>query len=139
MLVLAGMFVKVMEKANCAVAPGSPVIAAPLFTDTPLAVYDEGSVSPMLSVPVSAKVSLLLFEVPDIVSVPPFFPTEAVSSMVANSAFADCMIVSVLLSTPEALNVADVCRATRPVCTAPSHDTVSLPLPLTLLGVTHAE
>ena len=90
----------------------------------------------MLFVPVSEKVSLDELVVPEIVTLPPAFATEAVESIVTNSALPAWMMVRVLLSTPEAEKVAVVCLAVRPVLADALHDTVSLPLPLVLLGST---
>lgn len=88
-------------------------------------------------VPVSEKVSFDELEVPDTVTVPPVFPTVAVSEMSTNSVLPDWMMVSVLLSTPDAEKVAVVVLEERPVCVEPVQDTVSLPLPLVLFGVAH--
>lgn len=127
----------VMENAYFAVAPGSPVIAAPLLVLTEFAVYVEGRLIPILSVPVSVNVSFDEFEYPDIVTLPPVLGTVAVESIVTNSDAPDCTIVRVFDSTPDAENVAVVVLAERPVCSEPVHETVSFPEPLVLLGVTH--
>ena len=131
MLVFSAIFVKVIEKAYCWAAPGSPVIAVPLFVLTEFAVYEEGSTKPMPFVPVRAKVSLDELEVPVMVKVPPVLSTAAVAeSKLTNSVLPDWIIVKVLLSTPDAAKVAVVCLASRPVCADADHDTVSFPLPL---------
>ena len=134
---LAPMLVNVMLNAYSCVAPGSPVIEAPLVVLTELAVYEAGSVNPMLSVPVSENVNLDELEVPEIVTVPPVFATVAVLSKSTNSVLPAWIMVRVFDSTPEAEKVAVVVRELRPVCVEPVHDTVSLPLPLVLLGVAH--
>lgn len=69
----------------------------------------------MLSVPVMEKVNLEELEVPEIVTDPPAFATDAVESMVTNSVFPAWMIVRVFDSTPEAEKVAVVVRDDRPV------------------------
>ena len=136
MLVFSAMLENVMEKAYCWAAPGSPVIAVPLFVLTELAVYEEGSTKPMPFVPVRAKVNLDELEVPVMVKVPPDFPTAAVtSSKLTNSVLPDWIMVRVLLSTPDAAKVAVVCLASRPVCAEADQETVSLPLPLVLFGL----
>lgn len=110
------MFENVIEKAYCWAAPGSPVIAVPLFVLTEFAVYEEGSTKPMPFVPVRAKVNLDELEVPVMVRVPPVLSTAAVAeSKLTNSVLPDWIIVKVLLSTPDAAKVAVVCLASRPV------------------------
>ena len=91
---------------------------------------------PMLSVPVSEKVSLLEFDVPEIVTDPPALATVAVASIDTNSDLPDCVIVSVFESTPDAEKVAVVVLELLPVCSDADHDTVSSPEPDVLLGVT---
>jgi hypothetical protein len=76
------------------------------------------------------------FEVPEMVMVPPVLSTVAVSEMSTNSVLPAWMMVKVLLSTPEAAKVAVVVLESRPVCSDPVQETVSFPLPLTLLGFT---
>ena len=88
-------------------------------------------------VPVKEKVSFEEFALPVIVILPPDWGTEAVSSIMTNSALPAWIIVNVLLSTPEAEKVAVVCLGERPVWTDPVQETVSFPLPLVLLGLTH--
>lgn len=89
-------------------------------------------------VPVRAKVSFDELDVPVMVRVPPALSTAAVAeSKLTNSVLPDWMMVRVLLSTPDAAKVAVVCLASRPVCAEADHDTVSLPLPLVLLGLAH--
>ena len=100
---LAGMLEKVIEKAYCWTAPGSPVMAAPLLVFTELAMYTVGRTRPMPFVPVKVKVNLAEFDVPVIVRVPPSLPTAAASSISTNSVLPAWMMVRVLLSTPEAL------------------------------------
>ena len=137
-VVFSSILEKVIENAYCWAAPGSPVIAVPLFVLTEFAVYEEGSTNPIPFVPVRAKVNLDELEVPVIVRVPPDFPTAAVvSSKLTNSVFPDWIIVKVLLSTPDAAKVAVVCLASRPVWAVADHDTVSFPLPLVLFGLAH--
>lgn len=136
-LELAEIFEMVILNAYCADAPGSPEIAAPLFVDTELAVYDEGNEIPILSVPVSVNVSLEEFDVPEIVTEPPVFATVAVESIVTNSVFPDWVTERVFESTPEAENVAVVVLAVRPVCSEALNDTVSFPLPLVFDGFNH--
>lgn len=93
---------------------------------------------PILSVPVSVNVSLDELEVPVMVTEPPVFATVAVAFVNdTNSDAPDCVMESVFDSTPDAENVAVVVRAVLPVCSVADHDTVSLPLPEVLLGVTH--
>lgn len=135
--VFSGISVNVMEKGNSCSAPGSPVMAAPLFVWTEFARYLVGRTRPMPFVPVKANVNFDELVVPEIVTDPPPFATDAVGSIVTNSALPACMMVRVFDSTPEAENIAVVCLAVRPVRTDPVHDTVSSPLPLVLLGVTH--
>lgn len=108
-----------------------------MFVSTEFATYTVGRERPMPLVPVSENVSLELFDVPVIVRVPPLWATAAVSSMFTNSAAPAWLMVSVLLSTPDAEKVAVVERAVRPVWLLPVQATVSLPLPDVLLGVTH--
>lgn len=68
--------VNAMLNVNSCVAPGSPVMAAPLFVCVPPAVYLEGRVIARSPVP-SEKVSLLELDVPVIVTVPPAFVAVA--------------------------------------------------------------
>ena len=76
-----------MLHAYSCVAPGSPVIASPLLVVVPAAVYVEGMVRPMLSVPLE-NVSAAELEVPLRVSVPPVFSDAALAlSNVPNSGF----------------------------------------------------
>lgn len=91
----------------------------------------------MLSVPVMEKVSLEELDVPAIVTEPPLLDTDAVESMLTNSAKPAWMMVRVFDSTPDAEKVAVVVLELLPVWFAPVHDTVSFPLPLCLDGVTH--
>lgn len=136
-VVFSAMFEKVMENVYCWAAPGSPVIAVPLFVLTEFAVYEEGSTKPMPFVPVKAKVSLDELEVPVIVRVPPVFSTAAVAEeKLTKSVLPDWMMWRVLFSTLEAEKVASVSLCKRPVCSDALQDTVSLPLPLVLFGFT---
>jgi hypothetical protein len=114
-------------------------MAAPLFVATELARYEDGRTSPMLLFPVREKVSFDEFERPVIVTVPPFFETAAAESIVTNSALPAWMIVRTFVATPDAEKFAVVCLAVRPVLSEALQETVSFPLPLTLLGFTHEE
>lgn len=136
-VVFAAMLVKVILNVYSYDAPGSPVIAAPLFVLTEFAVYVDGRTKPIPLVPVSENVSFDEFDVPDIVTEPPVFATDAVAAIDTNSVFPDYVMVSVFDSTPDAENVAVVVLAVLPVYGVPVQETVSLPLPLVLLGVTH--
>ena len=133
---LAGILLKAMEKLYSAVAPGSPVIAAPLFVDALFAVYELGSVTERFPVP-SENVSFDEFDVPVMVRVEtPLFATDFVLSMVTNSGFPLWFTVRVTSATPVAVKVTVVERALRPVLLLPAVTlTVSLPEPLVLLGV----
>ena len=91
----------------------------------------------MLSVPVMEKVSFEELDVPVIVTEPPLLDTDAVESMLTNSARPAWMMVRVFDSTPDAEKVAVVVLDERPVWLEPVHDTVSFPLPLCFEGVTH--
>ena len=83
---LAGISVNVTLKLYSAVAPGSSAIASPLLTVLPAAVYVAGTaIVRGFSPAVIAKVNLLELLLPFMVTVPPVFATEAVSSIVTDS------------------------------------------------------
>ena len=86
-------------------------------------------------VPVRVKVSLVELEAPVMVRVPPALSTVAVADeKLTNSVLPDWIIVKVLSSTFDAENFAVVVLCSRPVCSEALQETVSLPLPLVLLG-----
>lgn len=131
--------VNAMLNVNSCVAPGSPLIAAPLLVCTPAAVYLVGRVMDRSPVP-SENVSLLELLVPVMVTVPPAFVAVAVACMVVVSALPACTTVLATSSQLAAENVIVVERELRPVLLALADTlTVSLPLPEVLLGVSHDE
>lgn len=113
-VVFAGTLI-VIEKLNCALAPGSPAIATLLLVSTELAVYFIGK--EMLSVPLpNVKFNLEELLVPEIVTLPPALPADADDCIVMNSGLPAWFTVLGISSTPAALNVTIPVLAVRPVC-----------------------
>jgi hypothetical protein len=139
MVGLAAISVKAIEKGNSCVAPGSPLMAAPLLVDTLLAMYVLGNVNGRLPPLASENVSFDEFDVPVMVSVAtPALSTLFALSMVTNSGLPACVTCLTTSSQLAALNVMLVLRALRPVLSVAAVTfTVSLPLPDVLLGVSH--
>jgi hypothetical protein len=103
------------ENGYSAVAPGSPLISAALSVETLLALYEDGREITSAPVP-RENVSFLEFDVPDRVTVWPFFAAETLDAIVTCSGFPACVTEIGMSSTPDAFAVAFVCRAERPVC-----------------------
>lgn len=138
MSVLAGT-VNAIEKVYSCVAPGSPVMAAPLFVEIPAAVYDVGSVRESVPVP-KLNVSLEELLVPVIVTVPPVLPEEAVDWMAEVSGLPCWRTVRSTSSQLAAFQVTVVEREFLPVLLDNADMlTVSFPLPLVFDGCNQFE
>ena len=127
-----------MLKTYSAVAPGSPLIFAPLVVVRELAIYDDGK--DILSPPVPKEnVSFLELDTPLIVIT--FSPTasaDAASSIFTYSGLPAWDTFLTTLVTLAAFQVSVVVLTFLPVCCA-VEDTVTLVSPLPLAGVTFTQ